>query len=145
MTILTHNTSSRTTLSEYTSDFSVNFWRRKYSGSKYPKPPFTNVLTWVWSMRGLALGSLKSATFPTSFPSRRIFVLRKVVPLDGGRRLKCYESVERSNGSQLAKIGREAEWQSDSRNRLRNRIGVGWPKSAEKPKRDSAPNGSRLN
>ncbi|WRX16291.1 hypothetical protein QQP08_008778, partial [Theobroma cacao] len=42
---LAHKVSSRTTPNEYTSDFSVNCCLLKYSGSKYPKLPFTAVLT----------------------------------------------------------------------------------------------------
>ena len=48
-----------------------------------------------------------------------------------GRRLKCRESVERSNGSLLAEIGREAEWESVDRNQPRSRMGVDWSESVE--------------
>ena len=60
-------------------------------------------------------------------------LLSKVVPRDGGKRPKKPKSVEKTNGSQQAEIGQEAEKESDGQNQLRSRIGVGWPKSIEKP------------
>ncbi|WVY96414.1 hypothetical protein V8G54_028565 [Vigna mungo] len=41
---LAQRASNSTTPNEYTSDFSVNCCLLKYSGSKYPKLPFTTVL-----------------------------------------------------------------------------------------------------
>ncbi|GER53107.1 MORN (Membrane Occupation and Recognition Nexus)repeat-containing protein [Striga asiatica] len=73
---LAHSTSNNTTPNEYTSDFSVSCCRLKYSGSRYPKLPFTAVLTCVWSSDpGPALESPKSETLATKFSSRRIFVV----------------------------------------------------------------------
>ncbi|KAH0458241.1 hypothetical protein IEQ34_013556 [Dendrobium chrysotoxum] len=77
-----HIVSSNTTPKEYTSDFSVSCCRRKYSGSRYPKLPFTAVLTWVW-LPGASFDSPKSDTLATKFSSRRILVVltsRWIIP-----------------------------------------------------------------
>ena len=66
--------SNKTTPKEYTSDFSVNCCRLKYSGSRYPTLPFTTVLTCDWSNVGPVFDNPKSDIFATHFSSRRMLV-----------------------------------------------------------------------
>ena len=70
-----HRISNNTTPKEYTSDFLVRRRSKNYSGSKYPKDPFTAVLTCALSLSVHALDRPKSETLAINLSSSRMLVV----------------------------------------------------------------------